>query len=60
MQQCTGEHLCRRQLNFVGLITTSGDEPHYEQRDPRFFAADHLAALDAEEEPEEEETHWAA
>lgn len=26
----------------------------------RFFAAEHLAALDAEEEPEEEETHWAA
>jgi len=25
----------------------------------RFFAAEHLAALDAEEEPEEEETHWA-
>ena len=26
----------------------------------RFFATEHLAALDAEEEPEEEETHWAA
>jgi hypothetical protein len=26
----------------------------------RFFAPEHLAALDAEEEPEEEETHWAA
>ena len=26
----------------------------------RFFKAEHLAALDAEEEPEEEETHWAA
>ncbi len=25
----------------------------------RYFAAEHLAALDAEEEPEEEETHWA-
>ena len=26
----------------------------------RFFSATDLAALDAEEEPEEEETHWAA
>lgn len=26
----------------------------------RFFTSEHLAALDAEEEPEEEETHWAA
>jgi mannitol/fructose-specific phosphotransferase system IIA component (Ntr-type) len=26
----------------------------------RFFSTEHLAALDAEEEPEEEETHWAA
>ncbi|HNO80048.1 MAG TPA: PTS sugar transporter subunit IIA [Phycisphaerae bacterium] len=26
----------------------------------RFFEAQHLLALDAEEEPEEEETHWAA
>jgi len=26
----------------------------------RFFSAEHLAALDAEEEPEEEATHWAA
>jgi hypothetical protein len=26
----------------------------------RFFAAEYLAALDAEEEPVEEETHWAA
>ena len=26
----------------------------------RFFSAEDLAALDAEEEPEEEETHWAA
>jgi len=26
----------------------------------RFFAPGHLAALDAEEEPDEEETHWAA
>jgi mannitol/fructose-specific phosphotransferase system IIA component (Ntr-type) len=26
----------------------------------RFFAPEHLVALDAEEEPEEEETHWAA
>lgn len=26
----------------------------------RFFRPEHLAALDAEEEPEEEETHWAA
>jgi len=26
----------------------------------RFFEPQHLAALDAEEEPEEEETHWAA
>lgn len=26
----------------------------------RFFSAEHLAALDAEEEPEEESTHWAA
>ena len=25
----------------------------------RFFSAEHLAALDAEEEPSEEETHWA-
>ena len=25
----------------------------------RFFSSEHLAALDAEEEPEEEETHWA-
>ncbi|NOY28753.1 MAG: HCO3- transporter, partial [Planctomycetes bacterium] len=25
----------------------------------RFFAPEHLAALDAEEEPEEEQTHWA-
>ena len=25
----------------------------------RFFTTEHLAALDAEEEPEEEETHWA-
>jgi len=25
----------------------------------RFFAAGHMAALDAEEEPEEEGTHWA-
>lgn len=25
----------------------------------RFFAPEHLAALDAEEEPDEEETHWA-
>lgn len=25
----------------------------------RFFAAPHLAALDAEEEPEDEETHWS-
>ena len=25
----------------------------------RFFAPEHLAALDSEEEPEEEETHWA-
>ncbi len=25
----------------------------------RFISAEHLAALDAEEEPEEEETHWA-
>ena len=24
----------------------------------RFFAPEHLAALDSEEEPEEEETHW--
>ncbi len=24
----------------------------------RFFASEHLAALDSEEEPEEEETHW--
>ena len=26
----------------------------------RFFKPEYLAALDAEEEPEEEETHWAA
>lgn len=26
----------------------------------KFFAPEHLAALDAEEEPEEEQTHWAA
>ncbi len=26
----------------------------------RFFTPEHLAALDAEEEPEDEETHWAA
>ncbi|MFT7640473.1 MAG: mannitol/fructose-specific phosphotransferase system IIA component (Ntr-type) [Pirellulaceae bacterium] len=26
----------------------------------RFFSTEHLAALDAEEEPEDEETHWAA
>lgn len=26
----------------------------------RFFRSEHLAALDGEEEPEEEETHWAA
>ena len=26
----------------------------------RFFAPEYLAALDAQEEPEEEETHWAA
>jgi hypothetical protein len=26
----------------------------------RFFSENDLAALDAEEEPEEEETHWAA
>ncbi len=26
----------------------------------RFFKPEHLEALDAEEEPEEEETHWAA
>jgi hypothetical protein len=26
----------------------------------RYFSEEHLAALDAEEEPEEEETHWAA
>ncbi len=26
----------------------------------RFFLPEHLAVLDAEEEPEEEETHWAA
>jgi hypothetical protein len=25
----------------------------------RFFAPEHLAALDSEEEPDEEETHWA-
>ncbi|MCH7989948.1 MAG: hypothetical protein IID46_12465, partial [Planctomycetes bacterium] len=25
----------------------------------KFFAAEHLKALDAEEEPEDEETHWA-
>ncbi len=25
----------------------------------RFFSAEHLAALDAEEEPEDEETHWS-
>ena len=25
----------------------------------RFFTTEHMAALDAEEEPEEEETHWA-
>ena len=24
-----------------------------------FFKGEHLAALDAEEEPEDEETHWA-
>ena len=26
----------------------------------RIFATEHLAALDSDEEPEEEETHWAA
>ena len=26
----------------------------------RYFASDHLEALDAEEDPEEEQTHWAA
>ena len=26
----------------------------------RLFSAEHLAALDAEEEPDEEETHFAA
>jgi hypothetical protein len=26
----------------------------------RYFSAEHLAALDSEEDPEDEETHWAA
>jgi hypothetical protein len=25
----------------------------------KYFTAEHLAALDADEEPEEEETHWS-
>ena len=25
----------------------------------KYFSAEHLAALDADEEPEEEETHWS-